>query len=186
MLSISFERVQYPKHSILFVIVHLYINQINFLNFQLTYHHKSFCDKMLYLVYLVVFCMISNSLHISAEQTPLYTSLDMVNILTDSNFTDFVVNEHQDGRKLLLIHFYADWCPHCTNYSVIFKQFLEVAHKWDRYIDFAVFPCSTWDNRNDWDSICDQYKVPMVPRFRLFWFAPKSTDIGIDVIRKYY
>ena len=141
---------------------------------------------MLYLVYLVVFCMISNSLHISAEQTPLYTSLDMVNILTDSNFTDFVVNEHQDGRKLLLIHFYADWCPHCTNYSVIFKQFLEVAHKWDRYIDFAVFPCSTWDNRNDWDSICDQYKVPMVPRFRLFWFAPKSTDIGIDVIRKYY
>ena len=112
----------------------------------------------------------------------LYTSSDSVNILTRSNFSSFTVDQHHDGLKMHFVHFYASWCPHCRSFAPKFKEFLAQTAGWRKLIDFSVISCS--DDFEKWDSICDKYQVSSIPQFRLFWFDPSVSDVGINVIRK--
>lgn len=132
---------------------------------------------LLYLCYsLVVLLIACLNVEYSAA---LYTAHDHVNILTDSNFTDFVIGGHRDGTKLQIVHFFAHWCPYCQAFSPTFKRFLASCQHWSHLIDFSVMSCSV---DNEWDLLCDQYLIDGVPRFRLFWFSPNSTDLGIDIV----
>lgn len=107
----------------------------------------------------------------------LYHSNDNAIILTTSNFTQFVVDLHQDGQKLQLIQFYNSWCGHCISFAPHFKKFLKSVTKWKDLISISVVDCSLDINHK----VCTDYNVVFYPTLRMFWFKPEAKDEGENI-----
>ena len=113
----------------------------------------------------------------------LYSSTDSgVNILYTTNITDFIVNRHQDGRKIQFIQFFNTYCGHCQAFAPLFKQFLRsTINRWSSVVDFAVLDCA-----NDLNiDACKHYNIALYPTLRTFWLRPSLTDLGQDFPCKY-
>nr|XP_046909917.1 sulfhydryl oxidase 1-like [Dermatophagoides farinae] len=113
-----------------------------------------------------------------ASSSSLYSSTDSgVNILYTTNITDFIVNRHQDGRKIQFIQFFNTYCGHCQAFAPLFKQFLRsTINRWSSVVDFAVLDCA-----NDLNiDACKHYNIALYPTLRTFWLRPSLTDLGQD------
>lgn len=118
-----------------------------------------------------------------ASSSSLYSSTDSgVNILYTTNITDFIVNRHQDGRKIQFIQFFNTYCGHCQAFAPLFKQFLRsTINRWSSVVDFAVLDCA-----NDLNiDACKHYNIALYPTLRTFWLRPSLTDLGQDFPCKY-
>lgn len=123
-----------------------------------------------------------NQYNFSALQAidSLYNLKDHVTILETSNFTKFVINQHQDGKKIQLIQFYSSYCGHCISFAPQFKRFLKSVDKWSDLLSISVVNCADDINRK----VCSDYKVEYFPTLRMFWFKPNEKDKGnkLDLI----
>ncbi|XP_027198139.2 sulfhydryl oxidase 1-like [Dermatophagoides pteronyssinus] len=146
-------------------------------------HRSSSSLPLLSLLFLLLLSLSSTTTNnlvqgFPASSSSLYTSADSgVNILYTTNITDFIVNQHQDGRKIQFIQFFNTYCGHCQAFAPLFKQFLQsTIHRWSNVVDFAVLDCANEVNAD----ACRHYNIELYPTLRTFWLRPKLTDLGED------
>ena len=107
----------------------------------------------------------------------LYNTQDNVIILSNINFTQFVVNEHQNGQKLQFIQFYSSWCGHCQAFAPLFKDFLKTSLNWRDAIDIAVMDCAREENQK----VCQDYNIMAYPTLKMFKFTPTADYLGDEI-----
>lgn len=102
---------------------------------------------------------------------------DDVNILYSSNATKFIVDGHQDGRRVHLVQFYSAWCGHCQAFAPYFKKFVHSIRGWRHWVDVSVINCA--DDASS--EACKNYDIYGYPTVKLFWFKPDAQDKGTQL-----
>lgn len=153
------------------------------------HHHRTIMwqpnnSDAYFLLFITIWLTTFNQYNFSALQAidSLYNLKDHVTILETSNFTKFVINQHQDGKKIQLIQFYSSYCGHCISFAPQFKRFLKSVDKWSDLLSISVVNCADDINRK----VCSDYKVEYFPTLRMFWFKPNEKDKGNKLDRKQF
>ena len=101
----------------------------------------------------------------------LYEANHSVMELNVNNFIENVYNE----KRITLVNFYLNWCPHCIKFSRIWKQLADDVRDWKRVVTIGAIDCAL-DINSDF---CQTFQIIRFPRIRLFELNARSDDSGI-------
>jgi thiol oxidase len=128
----------------------------------------------IFITLLVVYTLIA---FVSSYPSPLYTSSQTINILSDNNFSSNVFYNELNSNRLQLIQFYNSWCGHCMAFAPTFKSFAKDIKDWTHLITISVVDCAQEINTK----LCRDMEVNVYPTLKMFWFNPKDDQKGYQL-----
>uniref|UniRef100_A0A672HW59 Sulfhydryl oxidase n=1 Tax=Salarias fasciatus TaxID=181472 RepID=A0A672HW59_SALFA len=95
----------------------------------------------------------------AAAEAGLYTSSDLVVLLTPENVGSVLVN----STAAMVVEFYASWCGHCIAFSPVYTRLARDVKEWKPAVNLAAIDCAAEENRK----ICTGYKIRGYPTLKV-------------------